>query len=484
MIKSGNLIPTRKRNFNKSTILMKTTVFSKNKFILSAAKDLKKLVNDKKLLATHPNSLSASITVSGIVAVGLEAIGDHETAMNLIENIRQCQVKTGSDKGSYSPPTPDGNLRASHNIGNFWGLYSTLMVDAESINSPSANNAIRFLISQQKRGAWALSQSHIPKPYYTAHILIVLCKFYEMTSTKTDLRPANLKLAIEDAVKYLCGAGNMTNLTWSEYGGMENKSMHLPTTLIVLRALSHYQSLFGKEIIKCNILQILFHTRIQPELERLYQSVDPQTWPEMKENEVPTYHVWLSLSDAIVSLLNMGINPFEKSIIQHFGWVINHIVKESGFTGIDAGAPESGKVVNWATGYSFIAIREWEIIVSKSISFDDFILKIINDDNSVDAINSTFYANNLRLLERSENHWKHVAIGTATISIATGLILIINHTLRNSSQVFSIFSNFTLHFNQIASNQKINFILAFLGLLPLMFGVIMWIRNKFIKNNK
>lgn len=459
-------------------------VFSKSPAIERVVRDLGRLIADESLLGTRPRSPVPSITVSGTVAVGLKEIGAHESASLLVESIKNCQVKVGLNKGAYLPPSPDGEQRSSHNMGNFWGLYSSLVVDPACVETPSTADAVRQLLGQQVDGAWGVSRTHKPKPYFTAHVLLALIRFYELTRAKPMLRPEQLEAAIRKGVKYLCGSGDLRSLTWSESPPVDKETAHLPTTVVVLWALAEYQLWFKETLISRTALELAFQSYIKPQFERLIQLDDASSWPGIRENEAPTYHAWLSVPHVTVCLLNLGISPWDTSVIQSLKWIEKHAVEENGIWGIDAGAPERDKVVNWSAGHALMAIAAWETRVSKDVASPEFLAHVLSDGHILENLSSARSAERLLLSEQSNRYWRRVAVSSLLISATIGVLILVNYAIQNLNAVNAQVQHFAALLKQMAANELVNFTLAFLGFLPLIYTSIVWLRKRLSSHEK
>lgn len=450
------------------------SVFSQKEDIIYAKRFLEEQVVKKSLLAPHPASSSFSITVSGTVAVGLERSGSHEYAQILVENIRKCQIKSGQDRGAYSPPLSNGGVRPPHNMSNFWALYSSLIVSPDCVDHTSTQDVIRFLLDEQREGAWGLTKSHTPKPYYTAHVLLALLEYYQLTEGHETMRPKNIENAIVDSVNYLCKIGDLKSLQWPEYE-KKHSPFHLPSSAITIRALSKYKKLFGKEIYSDDQLNQSYHLTLASDLEKLLILTDVNLWPEVKENEIPTYHAWLSISDAVVCFLDAGIHPLETSIIKSLNWIEKHVVRHEGIIGIDAGAPDTGKIANWSTGHSLIAINLWEDLVLKRMSYSEIISRIIKDENTNLTLNSKRYIEELNQRGQEKEYWKKIAISAMITSAFVGFIMLFNYGVQNFVEINSQIQSGWVLLKKIASNEIVNFTFGLLGFLPIAVATIRWL---------
>lgn len=454
------------------------SVQARSPLLCAAIADLCALVESGGLLGTHPHSRDASITISGIAAIGLEAIGSHAMALALVEAIKQCQIHAGSNAGAFQAPDRLGGYRSVHNWGNYWGLSALLAVEPQSASSENIRTAIGYLLDHQQGGAWGLSDCHRPKPYYTAHVLRALMHFH--ASSDSDALATRVEQAIDRGIKCLCGQSGPQALSWPEDPRSQNQVAHLPSTLAALIALAQYQVQYARQLYRPAQLASILDSFVKPQIDWLLQLTDAGVWPKVQDNELPTFHTWLAIPSLADALLQVGMSPWDSTVIDTLGWIEKHTVVEEGITGLEAGASDPGHVVNWTTGHALIGIGAWEKSITRSIESQDFVAMLLPHRNTVEKMSAARCAERLEVTTQWGRRWKRLAIAAASVSALTGGAILVIFIAQNPVFWGRNAGLLIDWIQRLAVNPLLMFVIGLMGILPLLYGGMRWLMQRFL----
>lgn len=434
--------------------------------------DLSNSVRDEQLLGTNPFSNDASITISGIAAIGLLSVGEERAARSLIETIKNHQIRLGADRGGFFVPGRLDSLRPSHNWANLWGMHSILLVDPQGTNSEELRAAISYFLRQQNQGAWSLSRVHSPKVYYTAHIMLVLLEFVRRGAEDVRLLE-QVEASIQDAARFILGSKTGEALLWRELSRSKSGEFHFPTTLLAVRALNEYRAIYGQsDLFGDYEIEDTIYGKIKASVDDLLHVETVEAWPRTQDNESPTFHTWLSVPDIAHHLLALGVSPWDSSIIASLQWVEANIVEEQGISGVSAGPVSDGQIVNWATGHALRAISDWEAFIMQTLLAPGFLAQIVGKNDTTQLISSSHYVDAIVDMGRKSSLWKNRAVVATFISATLGMAILIQVVIENAILLDDRTELLFRWINSVVVNPVVAFAFGLLGVLPLLFTVV------------